>query len=127
MYDSEKMVVATGSLTLTSGRVDDFEAQADERWIVSDILYKVTTTFAGATNTPKIKAGSTSDDDKLIDDQDLGAVSAGNTVYSLRKQFPNIWNDDTPLENGDTLRITITAAAGAGAAGVAQFWYVLRK
>jgi hypothetical protein len=131
MYDGSTRTYYLGSITLTSDKVFDFDAPDNGRWRVVDIQYRVSTTFAGATRTPGVKAGSTTDDDLLIDDTQLGLVANGNTVRSMRIENPTAFNDREGygaevLENGDTLRLSILAATGSGAAGVAEFWAVLQ-
>lgn len=127
-YDSDVLAIDLGSITLSSAdTVRDFEVTSEGRWLLADVLYTVTTTTAGATTTPAFKAGSTADDDKILSLRQIGAVTAGNTVRSLRKQFPSSFNDTTPLENGDTLRFTAAAATGAGAAGVVSVTLLLRR
>lgn len=127
MYNGDKMVFALPPWTATADRVRDFLIHTEGRWLLDDVHFVVTTTLAGATTTPSFKIGSTADDDKILEVQQLGTLAAGNSVYSLRKLYPSKFKDATPLENGDTARVTLVAATGAGAAGVLDVYVVFRK
>lgn len=129
MYDTDVLLtIALPAWTATSDAVHDFPIHSQGRWLLEDVLWKVTTTFAGATSTPGFIAGISTDTDRVLEMQQLGLLASGtNLHYSLRGLYPAKFIDKTPLANGDTLRFTQVAATGGGAAGVALTWLVLRK
>lgn len=122
MYDNAKREsIYLGALTLTSAIARTIEASnVDERIKLVDILVRPTTTFAGATTTPTIKAGTSGDDDKVLTAYDFGTLAAGTAWKSVRELAGRAKWVDGILENGDDLLITIVEATGAGAAGAAE-------
>lgn len=121
MYDDAKREsIYLGSLTLTSDIARTIEASnIDERIKLIDILVRPSTTFAGSTSTPKVKVGTSGDDDKVLTLYDFGALAAGTAWKSVRELAGRSKWVDGILENGDDLLISFVGAVGTPA-GVAE-------
>lgn len=127
MYDNAEIDrVYLGQLTLTADVITDFPALPEDTIEPIGFEIKVTTTFAGATNTPKFRFGTTTDPVAFMD-WDPGALAASNVLRrSVIDAPPSAYKTGKP-ERTATLRCTCLAATGAGAAGVAHVYALIKR
>jgi hypothetical protein len=117
-----------GSITFTSSdKLFDFDLAAGENAALKDVEIRVTTTFAGATTTPKILVGTSGDTDAYFS-KDYGTTAAGNDVLSAERSYSTAFlGDYRAIPKGTTIRVSAIAATGGGAAGVADVWVTLAR
>lgn len=132
MYDKPKMVsYYLGSITFTTAdKIFAFKAGTEERYAIDDVEVRVTTTFAGATTTPQIEIGNSTDDDKFFS-WDMGLAAAANLTLRASIDKPSAWIESggvrvEPARDEDVY-VSCKAATGSGAAGVADVWVHLTR
>jgi hypothetical protein len=122
-YDNYRKLFSyyLGSVTFTStDKVFVIDVQPTENVEIFDVETRVTTTCAGGTTTPRIEIGDGSDTDRYFL-WNLGTTAGGNNVLRSNTPANRSRFKERPAK-GQDLTITLFAATGAGAAGVADVW-----
>lgn len=127
-YDNpDKRTYYLGAITFTSDVTWDFDLASGENARLIDVELKVTTTFAGATTTPKILVGTSGDTDAYFL-KDYGTQAAAADVLSAERSYPTAFlGDYRIIPKGTTIRVSAIAATGGGAAGVGHIWVTLGR
>lgn len=116
-----------GSHTFTSAdKLLVLDVQPNENIDILDVEVRISTAGAGATNTPQILIGDGSDADRYFD-WDLGTTAAANTVLRSNTPTNRASRFNERPAKGQDLTITLKAATGAGAAGVAEVWVTVNR
>lgn len=119
MYSAQRIVSRSWAVSEAIGDAAHY-FKAPANGFVYDIGLETTTTWAGATNKLIVEVGTVADPDlyaELRSGTDA-AATARSARYSNVADDTIIHETTNKFNKGDTVKVTITAPAGSGEAGV---------